>query len=303
MNTSILNFIKIGLGTLSILTIALTSAKAQKLSDVQEGSVWAPVVKVDGKLTEWENNLKANNKSTNLTYTIANDAKNLYLAIQSKDITNNNKIMLGGITLTINSAGKKSDKDGFKLTYPIINRPRRPGGGQGGAPGTVRVQGGNINIGQFQDRTQAQRDSIQKAVAKTQLANAKEIKVFGFKEVTDSLISIYNEYGIKALATISETGVFMYEISIPLELLEMSADKPKEFSYNIKINGLQLGSGGFGNFGGGGRPGGSGAGGGGNVTITRVESSGGGGGLGNFNFQDLITPTDFWGKYILTKEN
>ena len=28
-----------------------------------------------------------------------------------------------------------------------------------------------------------------------------------------------------------------------------------------------------------------------------------GGGMGGFNFQDLITPTDFWGKYILTKEN
>jgi hypothetical protein len=271
--------------------------KAQKLSDVQEGSVWAPVVKVDGKLTEWENNFKANNKSTNLTYTIANDAKNLYLAIQSKDITNNNKIMLGGITLAINTAGKKSDKEGYKLTYPI--RQRRSGGGQGGAPGTVRIQGGNINVGQFQNITQAQRDSMQRAVAKSQLAGAKEIKVFGFKNVTDSLISIYNEYGIKAIATISETGVFMYEISIPLELLDMSAAEPKEFFYNVKINGLQRGAFGGGNFGGAGGP--TGAGGGGNVVMTRVE--GGGGGFGNTNFQDLITPTDFWGKYILSKGN
>ena len=297
MKTNFLNFIKIGLGTLSILTLSLLSAKAQKLNDIQEGSVWAPVVKVDGKLTEWENNFKANNKSTNLTYTIANDAKNLYLAIQSKDITNNNKIMLGGITLTINSAGKKSDKEGYKLTYPI--RQRRSGGGQGGAPSTVRMQGANINVGQFQNMTQAQRDSMQRAVAKSQLANAKEIKVFGFKDVTDSLISIYNEYGIKALATISETGVFMYEISIPLELLEMSAIKPKEFTYNVKINGLQLNFGG--NFGGAGGP--TGAGGGGNVVMTRVEGGGGGGGFGNINFQDLITPTDFWGKYILSKGN
>ena len=297
MKTKILNFIKIGLGTLSVLTLSLLSAKAQKLNDIQEGSVWAPVVKVDGKLTEWENNFKANNKSTNLTYTIANDAKNLYLAIQSKDITNNNKIMIGGITLTINSDGKKSDKEGYKLTYPI--RQRRSGGGQVGALGTVRMQGGNINVGQFQNITQAQRDSIQRAVAKSQLANAKEIKVFGFKNVTDSLISIYNEYGIKALATISETGVFMYEISIPLELLDMSAAKPKEFTYNVKINGLQLNFGG--NFGGAGGP--TAAGGGTNVVMTRVEGGGGGGGFGNINFQDLITPTDFWGKYILSKRN
>lgn len=303
MKTSILKFTKVSISAFCLAALTLSSAKAQKLSDIQEGSVWAPIVKVDGKLTEWDNNLKANNKSTNLTYTIANDAKNLYLAIQSKDITNNNKIMLGGITLTVNPEGKKNDKDGFKITYPVINRQRRPGGGgQGGAPGGVRIQGGAGGFGQFQTMTQGQRDSLQRAFSKTQLANAKEIKVFGFKDVTDSLISIYNEYSIKALATISETGVFMYEISIPLALLEMSADKPKEFSYNVKINGLQLGAGGFGNFGGGGgRPAGGGGGGGGNVVVTRVEvGGGGGGGFGNTNFQDIITPTDFWGKYILT---
>jgi hypothetical protein len=37
--------------------------------------------------------------------------------------------------------------------------------------------------------------------------------------------------------------------------------------------------------------------------VVRVEGGGGGGGgMGSFNFQDLITPTDFWGKYVLTKE-
>jgi hypothetical protein len=46
-----------------------------------------------------------------------------------KDLTNNNKIMLGGITLTVNPSGKKSDKEGFKVIYPVINRQRGPGGG------------------------------------------------------------------------------------------------------------------------------------------------------------------------------
>lgn len=315
MKSSVLKFNKIFISTWCLIGLSIASAKAQKLSDIQEGSVWAPTVKVDGKLTEWESRFKANNKSTNLTYTIANDAKNLYLAIQSKEVTNNNKIMLGGITLTVNPTGKKNDKDGFKITYPIISRgQRRLGGGQGGGGNNVTVSGGggqgsggsNVTITrveggggggfrQFQDMTPTQRDSLQRVVAKTQLANAKEIKVFGFKDIPDSLISIYNEYSIKAIATISETGVFMYEVAVPLELLEMSADKPKEFSYNIKINGLQIN---FGGFGGGARAGGGG-GGGGNISSIRVEG-GGGGGFGNANFQDLITPTDFWGKYTLT---
>jgi len=311
MRANILKFTKIALNTFCFIASSLTVTHAQKLSDVQDVSVWASAVKVDGKHNEWENNFKATNKSTNLTYTLANDAKNLYLAIQSKDVTNNNKILLGGITLTVNPSGKKSDKESFKVIYPVINRQRRPGGGSNGsvtvssasggsgASAEVRMQGGPGGFGRFQDMSPAQRDSLQRAIARTQLASAKEIKVFGFKDIPDSLISIYNEYSIKTIASISDEGVFMYEVSIPLELLEMSADKPKEFSYNIKLNGLQIN---FGGFAGGARPGGpTGGGAGEGATVVRVE--GGGGGMGSFNFQDLITPTDFWGKYVLTKEN
>ena len=306
MRTNILKFTKIALNTICFIVSSITVTQAQKLNDVQDVSVWASAVKVDGKHNEWENNFKATNKSTNLTYTLANDAKNLYLAIQSKDVTNNSKILLGGISLTVNPSGKKNDKEGFKVIYPVVAR-RRPGGAPGaggGATTGVRVQGGpgGGGFGRFQDMSPMQRDSMQRAIARTQLGGAKEIKVFGFKDIPDSLISIYNEYSIKTIASISDEGVFMYELSIPLELLEMSADKPKEFSYNIKLNGLQIN---FGGFAGGARPGGGGGEG---APMVRVEVAGGGGGgmgggMGGFNFQDLITPTDFWGKYILTKEN
>lgn len=306
MKTNILKFTKIALITICFITSSLTVTQAQKLNDVQDVSVWASGVKVDGKHNEWENKFKAMNKSTNLTYTLANDAKNLYLAIQSKDVTNNSKILLGGISLTVNPSGKKNDKEGFKVIYPVVAR-RRPGGAPGaggGATTGVRVQGGpgGGGFGRFQDMSPMQRDSMQRAIARTQLGGAKEIKVFGFKDIPDSLISIYNEYSIKTIASISDEGVFMYELSIPLELLEMSADKPKEFSYNIKLNGLQIN---FGGFAGGARPGGGGGEG---APMVRVEVAGGGGGgmgggMGGFNFQDLITPTDFWGKYVLIKEN
>jgi hypothetical protein len=138
------------------------------------------------------------------------------------------------------------------------------------------------------------------AMQKTQLAQAKEIKIKGFKTTTDTLISIYNEYSIKAFANIDKDNAFFYELQIPLDALGISKDVPKEFAYNIKLNGLQLpglDGGGFG--GGGGRgAGGGGFGGGG-------RGSGGGGGRGpgggNFDFQAMISPTDFWGKYTIKK--
>ena len=90
------------------------------------------------------------------------------------------------------------------------------------------------------------------AMQKTQLAQAKEIKIKGFKTTTDTLISIYNEYSIKAFANIDKDNAFFYELQIPLDALGISKDVPKEFAYNIKLNGLQLPGLDGGGFGGGG---------------------------------------------------
>ena len=84
-------------------------------------------------------------------------------------------------------------------------------------------------------------------------------------------------------------------MAIPLKYLHLSTDKPKEFAYNIKINGLNLSA-----MlppgtvvmvgpppGGGGDP-------------VRMDMAGGGGMPGAM--QAMISPTDFWGKYILARK-
>lgn len=258
---------------LFLFGLTLTSF-AQKSDDIQEGNLWVSAVKVDSKLTDWSSPLKAANRSTSLSYTLANDGKFLYLAVQSKDLINNNKIILGGITLTVNLDSKKKSKDSYSFTYPVINRQRNQNGQRTGGQ-RIPSQGGGGGFSQPQQRTQAQRDSMQIAGSKRQLAAAKEIKIFGVKSITDSLISIYNEYGIKASSGISDAGIYTYELAIPLELLQLSIDKPKEFSYNIRLNGL------------------------------KINGFGGGGGFnggGNMDFQALISPTDLWGKYTLATQ-
>ncbi|MDB4925281.1 hypothetical protein [Mucilaginibacter sp.] len=294
-----------------------------KLKEVQTNSLWAATtVKVDGNLTEWKNDFQAYNKSTKLYYTLANDAKYLYLVIQSSDATNNAKIAAGGITFTINTADKKKDKDAFTLTYPVINRAN--GRGQRGQRGGGFGGGRNGGV--------ALSDSAIKAAADLQhqqfIAASKEIKVFGFKDITDSLISIYNEYSIKASIGYDVQGNFTYEMAVPLKALELSADAPKEFAYNLKLNGIQIAArnndatlggdrgnaggnaaggfgGGGGGFGGGGGRGGNGGGGGGGRGGNGGGGNGGGGnggGRNNIDFQELSAPTDFWGKYTLAKQ-
>jgi hypothetical protein len=274
----------------AVISALCVPAMAQKASNVQQGSVWAPdSVKIDGKLAKWGNTLQAYNKSTLLWYTLANNDKNIYLVIKSTGQANNNKILAGGISLTINTAGKKKDKDAFVITFPVPSNTgmrsagRRRGGDQQDTPDSAAII----------------------AQQRQTLADSKEISAIGFKDITDTLISIYNEYSIKAVAKIDDKGNFVYELAVPLQLLGLSTADAKEIAYNVRVNGLQIG--GFSGFGGGGRNGGGS--GGGRNGGGGFGGDGGGGGFGGGsafggkstadNIQDITAPTDFWGKYTL----
>jgi len=322
--------------TLFALTCTVALAQDKKLKDVQEGALWAPAgVKADGRLIEWNDSFQAYNKATKLYYTIANDDRNIYLAIKSTDAMNNNKIVAGAITISINTEGKKKTENTYKITYPVIapitmqrgaggpigGGPAggggaimvvgRGGGGAGGAGGMRAMMGGGAPGDPL--------DSATIAIRKKALLTYKEIKVSGFKDIPDSLISLYNEHGVKTMANYDDKGNFLYEVAIPLKLMGLEPGSTNELAYNVRLNGLQIpnlpnidmmGGGGFG--GGGADPGGPGAGpaGGGGAPTIRMNGGGGfagagGGGRrggGTFNFQEMISPSDFWGKYSLAKK-
>jgi hypothetical protein len=290
---------------LLLLTLLSISANAQKLNSVQENGVWAPInVKIDAKATEWGDTFQAFNKATDIFYTMANDDNNLYIVIKSTNQVNNNKILGGGIDITINTAGKKKEKDAYVIAFPVVDianlrsqvmqgmRAMR-GGGAGGPSG----------------QPQAPDSAAIAAMRKKAVSAAKQIKLLGFaKDVPDTLISIYNEYSIKASADFDNKGSLVIEMAMPLKYLHLS-DKTEEFAYNIRLNGIQLnaifpgasammqggapGGGGGGGFGGGGGGGGFGGG----------MPGGGGGGMprGMADFASMLSPTDFWAKYVLAK--
>lgn len=265
------------------------------LKDVQVTSVWAPPeVKIDGKINEWEDHFQAYNKRTKLFYTVSNNDKYLFLALTCTDAQNNNKITAGGITFTINTEGRKKDKNAFILTYPVISKASR-GRGQRGGGRSGRSQ------------TDGPDTAAISAAHRQFIASSKEIKVFGFKDVDDTLISIYNEYGIKAAIGFDTLGNYNYELAVPLKSLRISPDSTTEIAYNVKVNGLQINNDlmskvMLNSFDGG--PGTS-------INITGFDGGGGGRGGGgrggiksdnnNMDFADFTSPTDFWGKYTLAK--
>jgi hypothetical protein len=240
----------------------------KKLGTVQLGNMRSPSpIKIDGKLGEWNNNFQAYNRNTRLLYILSNDDKNIYLVARSSDFTTTAKIISGGISLTINTDGKKRAKDAYNVTFPIVDHPERLAGGLGN---------------RFENRNAGADTELMKAVHERTIIAAKQISVLGFKSITDTLISIYNEFGIKSAINFDAEGDLTFEMAIPLKLLDLSADNPKELAYQITLNGLQLPGGG---------PGGGGGGG-----------PGGAGGKNALDFLDLVTPSDFWGKYTLAKK-
>src|ERR1700744_3913120 len=130
MKTSIIKTIAVPVVLLATFT---TIAQAQKLPNVQQKSMRAPeTVKVDGKATEWDDSFQAFNHATDIYYTMANDDKNLYLVVQATDKQVINKIIGGGVALTIQKSGKKNDKDGITITYPVFDPKDRPYARSGG---------------------------------------------------------------------------------------------------------------------------------------------------------------------------
>jgi hypothetical protein len=82
-------------------------------------------LKIDGKATEWNNQFKAYNHATDVYYTLANNDKYLYLTLQATNYTIVNKILGGGVKLTINTSGKTNFKDAVSITYPMIDKHDR----------------------------------------------------------------------------------------------------------------------------------------------------------------------------------
>lgn len=200
---------------------------AQKTLQTQQTPLAIPQqFKADGQLKEWSDPLAAHNKKVELSYSIANDDKQLVFVIKAADRNVIKKIILGGISFSINLNGDKKEKDAQTITYPQLYT----------ANNFMR------SINNNRDRRQLTASSKEDVAAlakefSAELAKAKEIGITGISAVTDTLISIYNAYGIKTKAIINNELVYTQELVIPFAVLGIDANTLKEFTYQIKLNG------------------------------------------------------------------
>jgi YD repeat-containing protein len=242
---------------------------------------------VDGDIKEWGDSLSYYSPEERLNYAIANSKDTLYLAVKIYDHSEIMRILNAGLTFSIDPKGKK--KETFSLTYPL------------------NVQGGgssafsHSNPGENEVVTQEERDEL----LRERMTSLRGIKVVGFKDIEDDMITTSNTYGIQTAVKYDEAGNLVYEEAIPLKFFH--ADDKTEWAFNIKINGVQRpkptdaanGEGG----GGGGRSGGGGGGGMGGGGGRHGGGGGrhGGGQSGGETNGEMGKSVDFWGKFYLAK--
>jgi hypothetical protein len=204
----------------SVFLSAGFTAGAQKLPNVQQESVYAPlIIKIDGKATEWDDTFKAYNKAAEVFYTISNSTENLYLTVQATEVAVIQKIVAGGITFTLKNTDKKSAIAPVAITYPV-----------------VQFQFSQVDY--ILKKAEPIAEPALKALNKRLSDHLKDITITGVKDIPDAAVSIYNEVGIKTAVLVDDKKACTIEIAIPLKYLQQEFNGTGTFSYTLQINGL-----------------------------------------------------------------
>jgi len=214
---------------LSLMLLLTAFADGQKLPNIQKEGIKAPAdVKVDGKAIEW-GELHAYNHALQASYTLANDNNKLYLTISSNRKEVINKMINGGISLIINKA-RKTAVGATVITYPVF------------APDNAPVINLNAIFDIKPDATNAEKkmDSLITVSNKTLNDKAKFIRLSGVQNDVDTLVSVYNKDGVKAMGAFDKNKTYWVELSVDLKVLGIAIDDKTPFNYGIRFNQIQL---------------------------------------------------------------
>ncbi|GAB3929840.1 hypothetical protein [Mucilaginibacter myungsuensis] len=264
---------------LAALVLLTNLGFGQKLPNIQQGGVHAPAnVKIDGKTTEW-GELKAYNKATQVYYTMANDKQYLYLVLKAQSYVIIDKITKGGVTLTVNPQAKRKDKTLPEITFPMYEKP---------GPKYFQIIDSKAELTGDATTNKRVGDSLARLKNKTLSEYFKWIGTINLKGISDSLISAYNDEGIKTASAMDSELSYNYELAIPLKSLGLGISSGK-FYYNIQLNGVSYYYAGVQEF----RPG--------YFSLIKADGTGVIMNGDRSTHADKIFPTDLWGEYTLAK--
>ncbi len=210
-----------------LFSVSFVKTEAQKLPNKQEASVLAPSqLKIDGKLSEWGADLNAFNRATEIYYTVANDEKNIYLAVRAKNRSIISRIINGGISFSV---AANADKKAISptITFPVYEPNKRP------------VLNISKDFYESSSTSTTITDSVMLVNNQSLERQSKLIFVAGVKGI-DSLISVYNDNDIKVAQKFDNQMFYNYEMAVPLHYFAALLNTGSTINYHIVLNGASI---------------------------------------------------------------
>jgi YD repeat-containing protein len=281
---------------LSLIALLFLSAFiATGFAQEKTQTLTAPPAKIaiDGDIKDWGDSLRYYSTEKHLNYSLANTKDTLYMAIRFDDRADQARVLRSGLTLTIDPKGKK--RDAFSITFPLNTETNTS---------LNRLTADTDGAITKQDRDELMRERI---------TSLRGIKVTGFTDVEEEMITTSNTYGFQTAVNYDDKGYLVCEAAIPLKYFHVDNLNKNDWAFNFKINGIERkpdadsgGQEGGGRRGGrgGGMGGGGGGFGGGGMGGGRHGGRGGGnsgGSYGGGNHSEMSKSEDFWVKFYLAK--
>ena len=160
-------------------------------------------VELDGHLKEWS---LYQPTSAVWSFGISNIQDDLYVAVRIKDPQLQLEALRSGIFVNISYSEKK--KDGARLVFPFVDREK------------LRAL--------LQDDTREEGNLKQ-----DMLTHVRGYYIQGFHKAVDGVLSLENQYGVKAVVRLDEQEGMIYEAKVPLDLIKFD---DKKIAVQIGVN-------------------------------------------------------------------
>jgi len=197
--------------------LIVSHLQAQKKNDILKNHFISNPIRVDGELADWPDSLNYYHAASKLHYNAGNDNTNLYIALKTSDPAVIRKILSFGFTFGVSPDNRK--KGGTSVTFPVVDR--------------IALRSSE------EERRRRKEPADVNSLNQQILSKVYGLNIEGFKILPDGSIALNNDFGISAAGALSDSGVFTYELAIPLKLLEIEPQDDKTITYSFKVNGLQ----------------------------------------------------------------
>lgn len=209
-----------------------SNVHSQKLPSIQKKSLKVPInLQVDGISEEWSNAFQAYNKATNIFYTIANDETRLCFVLYTPDPEIIKKIVMNGLTVNIYNTDAINGNQNLSITYPQYER---------NAPPFYLDVRNKVEKKHNPIENNKIADSVMKDLNGKLSNKIKLIGVSGIKAISDSSISIYNDYEVEAASLFNNKISYTIELSIPLKYCNQN--QASILNYTLQLNGIKDGN-------------------------------------------------------------